>query len=114
MQRHRGNDGERDGRQGRERDGEMSRIRSEKRVEGEAENERRGGKGRRYFTVQTFQGCDAGITDTLFEIKARAPGQRVVHGEREREACVRVHPREREKKIGKDGGEREGDAHGPA
>lgn len=29
---------------------------------------------------------------------------------------MRVHPREREreKKIGKDGGEREGDAHGPA
>lgn len=98
MQRHRGNDGERDGRQGRERDGEMSRIRSEKRVEGEAENERRGGKGRRYFTVQTFQGCDAGITDTLFEIKARAPGQRVVHGERERLVCAYTRERERERR----------------
>lgn len=34
-------------------------------------------EGKRHFTVQTFQARDAGITGTLFEIKARAPGQRV-------------------------------------
>lgn len=58
------------------------RKRVEKKRERESHVRGGGRKGRRRFTVQTFfQGCDAGITDTLFEIKARAPGQRVVHVE---------------------------------
>ena len=129
MQRHRGNGGERDGRQGRERDGEMSRIRSEKRGEGEAENERRIGKERggkegdilrfRLFRAAAMrelptrclklkQGRQGKGLYTERGLRARVC---VCAPERERE---REGGKEREKKIGKDGGEREGDAHGPA
>lgn len=64
---------------GREKKREAGAGIREKDVERKGEREPRVRGGKRHFTVQTFQSCDAGITDTLFEIKARAPGQRVEH-----------------------------------
>lgn len=94
MQRHRGNDGERDGRQGRERDGEMSRIRSEKRVEGEAENE--GEKEGDILRFRLFRAAMRELPTRCLKLKQGRQGKGL-YTERERGLCARTPEKERER-----------------